>query len=45
MEFQVAYQLKCHFMKLLIAQFGANLFYFTKNALHLKEVDNVEAKK
>jgi hypothetical protein len=24
-------------MKLLIAQFGATLFYFTKNALHLKK--------
>jgi len=24
-------------MKLLIAQFGANLFYITKNALHLKK--------
>jgi hypothetical protein len=45
MEFQVAFQWKCHLLKLLIAQFGANFFYFTKNDLHLKKIDNVEAKK
>jgi len=33
------------FLKLLIAQFGAVFFYFTNNAIRLKKIDNVEAKK
>jgi len=37
MEFQVAYQSKRYFWKLLIAQFGANFVYFKKNAPHFKK--------
>jgi len=44
MEFQVVYQSKYHFFKLFIAQFGGIFFNFT-NALHLKQIENVEAKK
>jgi len=44
MEFQMAFQSKCHFLRLLIAQFGASFFILQKIPFVLK-IDNVEAKK
>jgi len=45
MKFQVAYQSKCHFLKLLIAKFGAIVLVILQKMPFIKKIDNFEAKK